>query len=148
MHHHLALATALFLGVFCAPARAAAQPEVPGCPYRTAPADSLTVAGNHHLPGITIWPRSFPPAYTGCVYLWFGTRLHSIARLDRTKLVDGVIDNLVEGVSDDSDLPPMVACRAVNPPADSTDCERFVQLWTEEFPAMIADINQRSAAPR
>jgi len=145
MKNHVTLVAVLFLAVCAAPVRAATPPAVAGCPYQNAPADSLVAAGNHHLPSLTIWPRSFTPDYSGCVYLWFGTRLHSIARLDHAKLVDGVIGDLIEGVSDDSDLPPMVYCKAVNPPGDSTNCERFVELWTVEFPQMMADINQRGA---
>lgn len=126
-----------------AQAVAATQPTVPGCPYIAAPADSLVVEGNHYLPGVVIWPRSFPPAYSGCAYLWMGTRLHSIARFENATVVEGVIDDLIKGVFDDSDLPPMVYCKAVDQPGVS-NCERFRQLWSEEFPQAIGDINKRS----
>lgn len=124
------------------PAHAASQPRVKGCPYQARPADSLVVEGSRHLPGMAIWPRAFAPAYTGCAYIWFGTRLHTIARFQDGKVIDGVINNMLEGLHDESDLPPMVYCRK---PVDDTysDCGRFTQAWRVDFPGMVEEINAR-----
>lgn len=143
MKNSLALRLALLLGVAHLPAQAATQAMVQGCPYITAPADSLVVEGNHHLPGLVIWPRSVKQAYSGCTYVWFETRLHSIARWSEGKVVDGVIDDLVNGIFDDSDLPPMVYCKATSQ-ASKGDCARFRKLWIEEFPEMIDELNKRA----
>jgi hypothetical protein len=143
MKINILLPLALLLGLAHVAAHAAAQPTVQGCPYITAPADSLVVEGNYHLPSLVIWPQSVTQAYSGCVYIWFGTRLHSIARLNEAKVVDGVIEDLVNGVFDDSDLPPMVQCEAASQ-AGKSDCERFRKLWIEEFPEIIGEINKRA----
>jgi hypothetical protein len=143
MKSHIALPIALVLCLTHMSAQAAPQPAVQGCPYIAPPADSFVIEGNHFLPSLIIWPRSVTQAYSGCAYVWLGTRLHSIARLDEAKVVDGVIDDLVEGVFDDSDFPPMVYCKAEGQDDDS-DCARFRQLWSEEFPQVIGEMNRRA----
>lgn len=143
MKNKIATAVALLMSFFQLPVLAATHPTVSGCPYIAAPADSLVLEGNSHIPTLVIWPRSFPPNYSGCVYIWFGTRLHSVARFDDAAVVDGVIDDLIKGIFDKSDLPPMVYCRAVNQPSVS-NCERFRQLWSEEFPQLLSEISKRS----
>ena len=124
------------------PAQAATQPQVEGCPYMAPPADSLVVEGNHHLPGMTFWPRAFPPAYTGCAYIWYGKRVYTIARWRDGKVIDGVIDEKLKSIWDESDLPPMVYCKKS---VDDTysDCGRFTQLWRVEFPGIVEEINTR-----
>jgi hypothetical protein len=143
MKSNIALPLAWLLGLAYVPAQAATQPTVPGCPYIAPPADSLVVEGNHHIPSLVIWPRSITQGYSGCVYLWLETRLYSVARLSDGKVVDGVIDDLVNGVFDDSDLPPMVYCEAASQ-AGENDCARFRKLWMEEFPEMIGEMNKRA----
>jgi hypothetical protein len=65
--------------------------------------------------------------------------------LSEAKAVEGVIENLIDAVFDDSDLPPMVYCKTASAP-DESDCDRFRKLWTEEFPAMIGEINKRGGS--
>lgn len=110
------------------PARAATQPQVAGCPYMAAPADSIVVEGNHHLPDATYWPRNMTKTYSGCAYFWLGPRLYSVARFHEGAVADGVIQDMVEAVWDESDRPPMVFCKARSRPV-SGDCGRFDELW-------------------
>lgn len=115
------------------------RPQVEGCPYISVPKDSLVIKGNHHLPDAVYWPRSLEKTYTGCVYFWQGpSRLYSIARFRQGSLVDGVIQDIVDSVFDDSDLPPMVYCKAQDHPPESGDCARFSEgwrSWLENFSA-------------